>query len=92
MVLLRSEIDTSLSAWSSLAEPANVIGLPGATVIGCTAVGGTITVGAEMDTVGGWPFSVTIQRRSEVSRSDWPAVSRARAWAHHSSSNGTVIS
>ena len=53
MVLLRSVIDTSLSASSSFAEPANVIGLPGATVIGCVAVGGTITVGSEMDTVGG---------------------------------------
>ena len=69
-----------------------MIGLPGATVIGCAAVGGTMTVGAEMDTVGGWPFSVTSQVRSAVSRSDWPAVSRARAWVSHSSSNGTVTS
>ena len=61
-------------------------------MIGCAVVGGSITTGCVIDTVGGCPFSVTIQVRSAVSRSDWPAVSVALAWARHLSSYGTVIS
>ncbi len=76
-----------------MAEPRNVSGLPGAVTYGdAAAVGGTITAGALMDTLGAAPSSLTTHVRSPVSRSDWPVVSVARAWAFQAPSVGTVIS
>src|SRR5688572_30735666 len=83
VVLLRSWISTLSRETSSLAEPAKVIGLPGATISGWAAVGGTIAVGSLIDTDGATPDSLTIHVRSLVSRSELPFVSVALACAIH---------
>src|SRR3712207_4832242 len=48
--------------------------------------------GAEMVTVGAAREEFTIQLRSELRRSDWPALSMAVALTFHSPSVGTVTS
>ena len=92
VVELRSRISTLLRVPSSSADPEKVSGLPGATTCVGAAVGGSIVVGALIDTVGAAPSSLTIQERSPVSRSDSPSVSMARALAFQVPSTGTVIS
>ena len=72
VVELRSRIWTLLRVPSSWADPEKVSGLPGATTSVCAAVGGTIVVGALIETVGAAPSSLTTQKRSPVSRSDYP--------------------
>ena len=49
-------------------------------------VGGIITAGVAIVTVGGTAVSLTIQVRSALRRSDWPAVSTAIACIVHSPS------
>src|SRR5690348_3663011 len=83
VVLLRSETSTFCRPSSSMAWPANVIGLPGATTRGDAAVGGFMIAGALMFTDGATPDELTIQVRDTLSSADWPVVSTARAWARH---------
>ena len=66
--------------------PENVTGLPGDIVSAGTVVGGIITAGVAIVTVGGTAVSLTIQVRSALRRSDWPAVSTAIACIVHSPS------
>ena len=51
-----------------MAVPENVTGLPGAIVSGGSVVGGIITAGAAIVTVGGTAVSLTIQRAVRASR------------------------
>ena len=66
VVLLRSEISTFCRLWSSSAWPENVIGLPGATTMGCVDVGGFISTGALMFTDGGIAVELTTAPISEA--------------------------
>ncbi len=59
---------------------------------GGPVVGGIITAGAVIVTVGGTAVALTSQVRSACRRADWPAVSTAVACIVHSPSYGTVTS
>src|SRR5581483_6091533 len=86
VTVFRREISTLFSATSSVAEPEKVIGLPGATVIGFVGVGGFITAGVVIETLGGMAVALTSQVRAALRRSAWPAVSIAVACIFHSPS------
>src|SRR5215218_3199860 len=73
VVLLRREISTWCRLASSLAGPLKVRVPPGGTVYGAAAVGGVITVGVLIATVGATPVEVISQSRVSLRRSDWPA-------------------
>src|SRR5215210_419499 len=79
VVVLRRLISTFCSRSSSDAVPEKVMGEPGATTYVGAANGGVMATGCLISTVGETAVELTVQSRTALRRSAWPAVSVAVA-------------